>query len=59
MPVSMLMVFSFGGGLLVGLLFCAFMYFKLSRQNYKLRSRIKLAEKEVDNLRAIPLKDTH
>lgn len=32
---------------------------KLKNQLRRLKSRVKLSEKEVENLRAIPLKDEH
>lgn len=59
LPLSMLLVLTLGVGLLFGLLTSGFMYLKLKTENYRLKSRIKVAQKEVENLRAIPLKDEH
>lgn len=56
-PLSLLLVFSFAVGGIFGLAVGLFMYFKQKTRNFRLKSRIKLAEKELENLRTIPLKD--
>jgi putative membrane protein len=58
-PLSLLLVIVFAIGSLLGLLVSSWIVFKTKMQNHKLRKRLKLAEKEVENLRAIPLKDNH
>lgn len=57
LPLSFLMVLTFAGGCILGLLVGMAMYLRLKSQNYRLKSRIKLAEKEVSNLRTMPLQD--
>jgi putative membrane protein len=57
--LSLLMALTFAVGSLVGLLVGAWLLFKIKLTNYRLRQRIELAEKEIDNLRAIPLQDKH
>ena len=59
LPLSLLLVFVLGLGLVLGLLFTIFATLKVKSENRRLRGRIQLAEKEVENLRAIPLHDQH
>lgn len=54
--LALLLVFSFGIGILVGLIFTAISIFKAKAENHRLKSRLKIAEKEIENLRALPLK---
>ena len=58
-PLSLLLVSVFATGSLLGLLVGVFMVIKAKIRNYRLRQRLKLAEKEIENLRAIPLQDKH
>lgn len=55
-PLSLLLVFSFGVGILFGFLSHIFYWIKLKAENIYLKSRLKNAEKEVNNLRSLPLK---
>lgn len=57
LPLSFLMVLTFAVGCILGLLVGMVMYLRLKSQNYRLKNRIKLAEKEVSNLRTMPLQD--
>lgn len=59
MPLSLLLVSVFIIGCLLGVLVALGIIIKLKLKNYKTRQRLKLAEKEVANLRAIPLQDRH
>lgn len=59
MPLSLLLVSVFIIGCLLGVLVALSIIIKLKLKNYKIRQRLKLAEKEVANLRAIPLQDRH
>jgi lipopolysaccharide assembly protein A len=59
MPLSLLLVSVFSAGCLLGILVAGWLIIKIKMQNHSLRKRLKLAEKEVENLRAIPLKDQH
>ena len=58
-PLSLLLVITLGIGLLFGLLASLFTHLRLRRQISQLKHRLKLAEKEVSNLRAIPISDSH
>lgn len=55
-PLSIVLVLTLGIGLLLGLFVAFLLYIKLKRQNMRFRSRIKMAEKEINNLRNIPIK---
>jgi len=59
LPLSVLIVIAVGIGLIVGLLFSIGVYLKLQRHIFQLNGKIKMAQQEVDNLRALPIKDTH
>ena len=43
----------------MGLLFTVLVYIKLKRDNYRLKGKIRLANKEIDNLRTMPIRDHH
>lgn len=57
LPLSMLITSSLGVGLFIGLLFALLVFFRLKRQNFKLKSKLRIIEKEVENLRSLPLRD--
>lgn len=59
MPLSMLLVIAFAAGCILGILVISWLLIKAKMKNRNLRKRLKLAEKEVENLRAIPLQDKH
>ncbi|MFA5960321.1 MAG: LapA family protein [Tatlockia sp.] len=59
MPISVLMVFTLGIGLLLGVLLFLYRYWRLKMDCLKLKHQLKMTEKEIKNLRAIPLKDQH
>lgn len=46
-------------GFLFGLVIALAIYIRLKRVNYSLKKQIYLANKELDNLRTIPIKDHH
>jgi len=56
-PLSLLLVITLGVGILLGLFVAFKVYLKNKWELSRLRSRVKIAEKEVDNLRAAPIKD--
>ncbi len=58
-PLSLLLVFALIFGVGLGLLAGFFLYLKLKSKNARLRQRLALAEKEVANLRSIPVKNRH
>lgn len=57
LPLSLLLVFVFAFGCLVGMVVGFWLLIKAKIVNYRLRQRLSLAEKEIENLRAIPLQD--
>jgi len=54
--LSLLLVFAFGAGIIIGLLGAIFPWLKVKRDNVILKSRLKVVEKEVENLRSLPIK---
>ena len=58
-PLSLLLVLALAAGVLVGLLIGMFMYVGAKSQSLRLNRRVRLAEKEVANLRAVPLQGKH
>lgn len=59
MPLSLVVVLAIVVGALLGVLAMLGMALGQKRELAKMRKSIKLAEKEVSNLRSLPLKDTH
>ena len=59
MPLSLILVIAFVIGALFGTVVNVGMMLRLKRQVSKLRREVKFTEKEVKNLRALPIKDKH
>ena len=59
MPISVLMTFMMGIGMLLGFGLFVCRYWRLKGQFRKINNQLRLTEKEIKNLRAIPLKDQH
>ncbi len=57
LPLSLLLVLVFALGCLIGMVVGFGLLIKSKLSNYRLRQRFNLAEKEIENLRAIPLQD--
>ena len=57
LPLSLLLVLVFALGCLVSMVVGVWLVIKAKVHNYRLRQRLSLAEKEIENLRAIPLQD--
>lgn len=57
LPLSLLLVLGFAFGCLIGMIVGLWLLLKSKLLNYRLRQRLTIAEKEIENLRAIPLKD--
>jgi putative membrane protein len=57
LPLSLLLVLVFALGCLVGMIVGFWLLIKAKIMNYRLRQRLELADKEIENLRAIPLQD--
>lgn len=58
-PLSLLIAGFFAVGCLVGLLVSGWILVGAKMKNYHLEKRLKTAEKEIENLRAIPIQDKH
>lgn len=59
MPISVLITISLGFGLLIGLLLFAGKYWQLKVTLLRIKNQLKMTEKEIKNLRDIPLKNHH
>lgn len=57
LPISLLLVLVFAFGCLIGMVVGFWLVIKAKIHNYRMRQRLSLAEKEIENLRAIPLQD--
>ena len=59
MPIALWMLLCCLFGILIG--FCLFLgrFLRLKRVVHKIKNELKLTEKEIKNLRAIPLQDQH
>lgn len=57
LPLSLLIVLVFAIGSFFGLLVSFWFIVKIKIKNYRLKQRLKVAEKEVQNLRVIPIQD--
>lgn len=57
LPLSLLLVLVFAFGCLIGMIVGFWLVIKAKISNHRLRQRLNLAEKEIENLRAIPLQD--
>lgn len=58
LPLSLLLVVAFAMGCLLGIIVGLWMVLKAKIRNYRLKQKLSLAEKEIENLRAIPLQDS-
>ena len=59
MPIALLMMGCCLFGFLIGILFFIGRYLRLKAEVHRLKSQLKMTEKEIKNLRAIPLQDQH
>jgi len=55
--LSALLIASFTLGAILGMLAGLPIFFKLNRDNAKIAKKLKLCEKEINNLRVIPVKE--
>jgi len=56
-PLSLLLVSVFASGCFIGMVAGFWLLIKAKLLNYRLHQQLSLAEKEIENLRAIPLQD--
>lgn len=59
MPISVLMILMLGVGILLGFFLFLCRYWRLKGEHRKIKNQLRLTEKEIKNLRAIPLQDQH
>lgn len=59
MPVSVLMTIVFGIGVFIGCILFIARYWRLKAECRKLRNQLSMTEKEIKNLRSIPLQNQH
>lgn len=59
MPTSVLMTIMLGVGILIGFLLFISRYWRLKMECRKISNQLRLTEKEIKNLRSIPLQDQH
>ncbi|RUR12185.1 LapA family protein [Legionella sp. km772] len=59
MPISVLMTIMLGLGVLIGFLLFISRYWRIKIECRKMKNQLKLTEKEIKNLRSIPLQDQH
>lgn len=59
MPVSVLMILMLGLGAFIGFILSIGRYWRLKAECYKIKNQLKLTEKEIKNLRSIPLQNQH
>lgn len=57
LPLSLMLVLFFTFGALLGLLVGFLLVVRAKMQNYRLKQRLNLCEREIANLRAIPIQD--
>lgn len=53
--LALLLVGALGIGIFFGFIAMLFSVFKLKKQNYHLKTKLKIAEKELENLRSLPI----
>ena len=58
-PLSLILVLAMFAGAVLGVLASTSLIIKLKREMAQLKKSASLAEKEITNLRAIPIKDKH
>ncbi len=59
LPISVLMTAMLGVGLCFGFLLFFYRYWRLKAEHRKIANQLKLTEREIKNLRSIPLQDQH
>ena len=57
MPISVLITLMFGVGMVLGFVMFIFKYWRLKAEHRKIKNQLRLTEKEIKNLRSIPLQD--
>jgi putative membrane protein len=58
-PISLLMITMLAAGTLIGFFLFFIRYWRLRTEHRRMKNQLKIMEKEIKNLRAIPLQDQH
>lgn len=56
MPISVLMILMLGVGICLGAMLMLSRYWRLKSEHRKIKNQLKLTEREIKNLRTIPLR---
>jgi lipopolysaccharide assembly protein A len=59
MPISVLMTIMLGIGIFIGFILFMIRYWRLKVEYRRIKNQLKITEKEIRNLRSIPLQDQH
>lgn len=59
LPISVLMIGMLALGVFVGFLLFFARYWRLKAEYHRLNNQLKLTEREIKNLRSIPIQDQH
>lgn len=59
MPISVLITVMLGIGILIGFVLFIARYWRLKAECHRVKNQLKMTEKEIKNLRSIPLQDQH
>jgi len=59
LPISVLMTVMLGIGICIGFFLFLGRYWRLKAEHCRITNQLKLTEKEIKNLRSIPLQDQH
>lgn len=57
LPISVLLIVTLGVGIILGWLLSLSRYWRLKVEHRKIKNQLKMTEREIKNLRAIPLSD--
>lgn len=56
-PISVLIIITLGFGIMLGWILALARYWRLKSEHRKIKNQLSMMEKEIKNLRAIPLSD--
>ena len=59
LPLSLLLMLTFGTGLIIGCLILSISLIRLRTNLRRTKKKLRVAEQEINNLRTMPIKDEH
>lgn len=59
MPVSILIMLTLGVGIVTGFMIFLLRYYRLKSENRRLKNQLKITQREIKNLRTIPVTDNY